>query len=172
MSVQGKNKRRRYFLMAVSAFVSATVLLFSPAAVFAQHRPAHHTSDSLSLIQSIDGFLTAFRNLDWGRFDDYFADDAIAFFPPSARFNGRANNKKEVEAIFKNVFVNARKLREQPPYLTIEPHDLHIQLQGTIAIISFLLEDPGMLGRRTVVWRKEANSWKIIHLHASGIAVQ
>ncbi len=172
MSAPGKNNYRCYFLMAVSVVVSANILLFSPAPVFAQHRSSHHTSDSLSLVQSIDSFLTAFRNLDWQRFDDYFADDATAFFPPSARFNGRANNKKEIEGIFKNVFANARKLREQPPYLTIEPRDLYIQLQGTIAIISFMLDDPGMLGRRTIVWKKQAIGWKIIHLHASGVAMQ
>ncbi|WP_368501919.1 nuclear transport factor 2 family protein [Flavitalea sp. BT771] len=33
-----------------------------------------------------------------------------------------------------------------------------------------MLEDPGMFGRRTLVFEKRDHSWFIIHLHASGIS--
>ncbi|MDP4265558.1 MAG: nuclear transport factor 2 family protein [Bacteroidota bacterium] len=126
-------------------------------------------SDSLDVLKSTNEFLDAFRTLDWKRFSESFAEDATAFFPPSAKFPYRANNKKEIEDIFKKVFENARKQRSQPPYIDILPKDLKIQMIGDGAIVTFLLEDPDLLGRRTLVFKKNQGKWLIIHLHASGV---
>jgi hypothetical protein len=88
---------------------------------------------------------------------------------PSAKFGERANNKVEIGKLFKKVFDGVRAHAKGPMYLTIEPRELKIQLFDGMAIVTFLLDDPGMLGRRTLVCRKTATDWIIIHLHASGM---
>ena len=127
--------------------------------------------DSIKVLETTHNFLTAFRNLEWDRFTEYFADDATAFFPPSAKHAHRTNNKGEIIGIFKVVFENARKRRMSAPYLDIDPKEIKIQMSGQVAIVSFTLNDPDMLSRRTLVWTKRNDSWVIIHLHASGIPV-
>ena len=127
--------------------------------------------DSVEVMKAVDGFLDAFSNLKWEEFTSYFANDATVFFPPSAKTPARANNKKEVELIFKNVFDNARKGKTTPPFITIQPKDTRVQVYGTVALVTFHLLDPGWFGRRTVVLRKEnSGEWKIVHIHASAIA--
>jgi ketosteroid isomerase-like protein len=56
-----------------------------------------------------------------------------------------------------------------PPYLDLRPQDLLIQEMGDIALVSFHLVLPGALRRRTVVLRKRAGEWKILHPHASNM---
>jgi len=125
--------------------------------------------DSVKVLETTYNFLNAFRNLEWDRFTEYFADDATAFFPPSAKHAQRANSKLEIVNIFKIVFENAHKRRTSAPYLDIDPKEIKIQMSGQVAIVSFTLNDPDMLSRRTLVWTKRNDSWIIIHLHASGI---
>jgi hypothetical protein len=129
------------------------------------------SSDSITVVQTLDQFIDAFVSLNWKKFTDYFADDATAFFPPSAKFPIRANNKIEIENIFKNVFENARKQRSSPPYIVIEPKDLKIQMLGDVAIVTFVLNDPDLFGRRTIIFEKLNGKWLIIHLHASGVII-
>ena len=128
-------------------------------------------SDSAELVITINGFVKAFSSLNWEAFTAYFADNATAFFPPSAKFPYRANNKTDVLNIFRKVFDNAQKMNPAAPHIDIQPEELKIQMAGTVAITSFLLHDPGMLARRTIVWQKIKGAWLIIHLHASGIAI-
>lgn len=127
--------------------------------------------DSIAVVETINQFVHAFSNLEWEKFTNFFADDATAFFPPSAKFPIRANNKQEIENVFKNVFAHAKENKSTPPYIIIEPKDIKIQMAGSVAIVSFTLNDPGMLARRTIVWKKENERWLIIHLHASGVPV-
>lgn len=127
--------------------------------------------DSTDVVETINQFVHAFSNLEWDKFTAFFADDATAFFPPSARFLYRANSKQEIEKIFKTVFEHAKENKSSPPYIIIEPRDIKIQMAGSVAIVSFTLNDPGMLGRRTFVLKKEKEQWLIIHLHASGVPV-
>jgi len=128
-------------------------------------------SDSAGLVITINGFVKAFSSLNWEAFTAYFADNATAFFPPSAKFPYRANNKTDVLNMFRKVFDNAQKMNPAAPHIDIQPEELKIQMAGTVAIASFLLHDPGMLGRRTIVCQKTKGVWLIIHLHASGIAI-
>jgi len=101
----------------------------------------------------------------------YFSDDATAFFPPSARFAYRANNKAEVLDMLWKVFDNAQKRDPAVPHIDIQPAEIKIQLTGMVAVTSFLLQDPGVLGRRTIIWQKIKGKWLIIHMHASGVLI-
>lgn len=128
--------------------------------------------DSTEVVQAINTFVDAFSNLKWEKFSDCWAEDATAFFPPSARYPYRAGSKEEILHIFKKVFENAGKQKSSPPYIIIQPLDVRIQMAGTTAIVTFTLDDPDLLGRRTLVLKKKDGKWLIIHLHASGAPMQ
>ena len=84
--------------------------------------------DSSEVLQAINTFVDAFSNLKWEEFSACWAEDATAFFPPSARFPYRAGNKQEVLNIFKHVFEYARKQKSSRPYIIIQPLDMRIQI--------------------------------------------
>jgi len=133
---------------------------------FSQTARQRH-QDSLAVSNTMTGFLDAFSNLKWEPFIGYFAEESTAFFPPSARTPARADNKKEIAAIFRKVFENAQK--QTPAYISIVPKELKIQMLGDVAIVTFHLDDPGLFGRRTIVLKKINMKWLIVHLHASGV---
>lgn len=58
---------------------------------------------------------------------------------------------------------------QDPPYMTLEPKDLEVQMFNDAALISFHLEDGPALSRRSFVFAKEESGWKIVHLHASNV---
>jgi len=132
---------------------------------------AQTAMDSLDVTGTVNAFVDAFSNLKWDEFSACFDERATAFFPPSARFPSRANGKEEILGIFKNVFENARKQKDSPPYISIHPMGARVQLAGSVAVVTFMLEDPTLFGRRTLVLQKEGGKWLIIHLHASGVAL-
>jgi hypothetical protein len=76
------------------------------------------------------------------------------------------------EDVFRAVFEGARKQKSSSPYLSIQPKEMKIQMLGEVGIVTFHLEDPGLFGRRTVVFHKRGGRWLIVHLHASGIISQ
>jgi len=48
----------------------------------------------------------------------------------------------------------------------------HCRSQATSALLHFISNDrPGFLNRRTILLAKQKSSWKIIHLHASEVAI-
>jgi ketosteroid isomerase-like protein len=130
------------------------------------------TSPEDEVRQTLAQFVQAFDNLDWDRFTSFFADDATMFQP--RRFAPRANNKAEIEAQFQQIFPVIRGSQTKAPYMDIEPRDLRVQmLSSDIAIMTFHLNDrPGVLNRRTIIWQHSKSGWKIMHIHASEVAVQ
>jgi ketosteroid isomerase-like protein len=115
-------------------------------------------------------FIQAFDNLDWNKFRSFFADDATVFYP--REFPRRAQGRDEFEKLFHKVFERIRAGRTQGPYMDIQPRDLNLQISGDIVIATFHLDDrPGFLNRRTIVLKKQNSAWRIIHLHASEVAM-
>lgn len=125
--------------------------------------------DSIAVIKSANTFVTAFNNFDWTAFRESFTDDATIFYPfwnQARRIQGR----QEIETAWLTIFPefgdsnNTRKLQ-------ISPKDIHIQLYGRTAIVTFHLGDGvKTLSRRTLIMVKEKRSWKITHLHASSVS--
>ena len=115
-------------------------------------------------------FIVAFDNLDWEQFRSFFADDATVFYPRGiARM---AAGRADLDENFRRVFDGIRGMQTHPPYMHIEPRDLQIQMFDGLAVATFHLDDrAGMLNRRTIVLRKTTLGWKIVHLHASEVAV-
>jgi len=99
-----------------------------------------------------------------------FDDDATVFYPRA--FPEREHGRAEFEKMFKVVFEQIRGGKTAPPYMRIEPRGLTIQMFGDTAIATFHLDDrAGFLNRRTLVLHKTAAGWKIVHLHASEVAL-
>jgi hypothetical protein len=38
---------------------------------------------------------------------------------------------------------------------------------GNVAIVTFNVHNPSAVSRRTFVWRRDAGTWRIVHMHAS-----
>ena len=120
--------------------------------------------------ETLSKFVQVFDNLDWEQFRGFFADDATVFYPRDVPT--RATGRQEIEAQFKRVFEQIRGNRTKPPYMDIQPKDLEIQLFGEVAVATFHLDDrAGVLNRRTIVLRKETAGWRIVHIHASEVAL-
>src|SRR5262249_2664685 len=81
----------------------------------------------------------------------------------------RADGREEIERLFRGVFDRARASSPGPPYLDLRPQDLSIRPMGDTSLVTFHLRDPGVLCRRTLILRRLAEGWKIIHLHASNL---
>ncbi len=124
-------------------------------------------TDATALDAAITAFIGAFNSLDWERFRALFADDATVFYPHLRA--ERATTPAEVEEAWRRVFagLRAHSGRTAPPYQDLQPCDPHIQWLGDAAVLTFHLAAPGRLGRRTLVWRRTADGWRIAHLHAS-----
>ena len=116
-------------------------------------------------------FVKAFDNLDWETFRASFEDDATVFYPRGTP--DRASGRTEFEQTFKTVFDQIRAGRTTGPYMDIQPRNLKIQMLGNVAIVTFHLDDrPGFVNRRTIVLHRSTSGWKIVHLHASEVAVR
>ena len=114
-----------------------------------------------SLQATLDEFIGGLGALDWERMRDTFAPDAHVFFPfdDSPR---RVEGIAAIEDAFRAFFASGSAGR-----IAIEPLDLTMQVFGDIALVTFHLERPAGIGRRTVVLRRDAGRWRIAHLHAS-----
>lgn len=119
-----------------------------------------------------DRYLAAFNARDFDAFRATFAEEITVFFdrplPPE-----RAG-REAVEAVFRRGFAYSHPPAGTPqPNLPppLVPLDLHLQVYGDIAVISFFVRTPGELARRTVVVRRQLDGWHVVHIHASSADV-
>jgi hypothetical protein len=114
--------------------------------------------------QAVDELLRSARYLEWEAFRACFASDATVLYmgKPS-----RSDGWEGLESFFRPLFDGPAKTGS-PPYLTIEPIDLQIQLMENSAIVTYLLGDEEAERTfRTLVYQKREGRWLIVHLHAS-----
>jgi uncharacterized protein (TIGR02246 family) len=110
----------------------------------------------------VERFVQSVNASDTDAFVACFATDATAFFPSGATASRRTGS----EAIRRSVRpVFAQGPRNPPAQLT----DLVITVQDAMAVASFDARDGATHSRRTLVMRKIAGEWKIVHLHASNV---
>ena len=127
--------------------------------------------DSIAVKQAAERFVKAFNSFDWATFKSCFTDDATMFHPTWEQA-GRKQGRQEIEATWLEVFPEfidpANKRR-----LSITPRDLHIQLYGNAAVLTFHLgEGVTQLSRRSLFMVKQKDVWKIAHLHASSLKAE
>ena len=120
---------------------------------------------------AVTAFLTAFDALDWEPFAACFAPDATIFMPFPDVIQ-RLDGWEAAAAVFQPFFAKIRQTRNAPPYLDLQPRDLHIQpINNSAAIVTFHLYDGVTWSRRTAVFEKRNGRWLIVHLHASNVRV-
>lgn len=133
---------------------------------------ADHTAE-LQVRDTLSVFLKAFGNLDWPAFRACFAPDPTMFHPaaPNAL---RIDTPEQFERAWAGVFERIRRFskRETAPYMTLEPKDLRIELLApNVALVTFHILGNSEIDRRTIVFKRYGNDWKIVHIHASNLAV-
>ena len=133
--------------------------------------PAAWKSDSIAVHRALRSFLDAFENLDEPGFLAAFSESATVFHPAPSMAS-RAEGRAAIDSTFRKVFADVRgKAKEGPPFHRLPAEELLIQpLSPGIALATFHLRNAERLGRRTVVFRRERGSWKIVHLHASNFS--
>jgi ketosteroid isomerase-like protein len=152
----------------VKRFALAALFLVLSGSLLAHEQPASAESEVRGALAK---FVSAFDNLDWEAFRSTFDDGATVFYPRGSP--ERATGRDEFEKTFKVVFDQIHSGKTKPPYMDIRPKNLNVQIYGEIAIATFHLDDrPGFLNRRTIVLHKNKVGWKIVHLHASEIAIR
>ena len=122
--------------------------------------------------QALGRFIEAFNALDWDTFRRSFADDVSVFNPqiPEARVLARLDGKDSVEASFRGVFDAARRSGAGPH---IVPRNVRVQSLTDAAVVTFEFDrGSGSFGRRTLVFARQPDGWKIIHVHASNVSPQ
>lgn len=121
--------------------------------------------------EAAQSFLTAFDALDWEPFQQCFAPDATIFmpFPDVVR---RLDGWEAIAPVFQPFFVKVRAERSGPPYLNLQPLDLAVQGVDDMAVVTFHLQDAGVVSRRTAVFQRRNGRWLIVHLHASNMVIE
>jgi ketosteroid isomerase-like protein len=117
------------------------------------------TDDRSTVERALATFVDAFTNIDRERLAACFTDDAT-YFPRMGGPRCRGFSPVELDSW--------RATRPGPPYFSVEPKDLELQVLGEVVIATFHIDNvPDVLGRRTLVFTHTPDGWKIAHLHAS-----
>ena len=133
-------------------------------------------NDQLAVMAVLNTFVQAFENGDLQTMQSTFSDKATDF--PRAIMS--VNNDSPIDnSDYKRVRGLDPQMRmligiwdesgDEPPFMTLEPKDLEVQIFTDAALVSFHLEDGPSLSRRSFVFAKEESGWKIVHLHASNV---
>ncbi len=154
------------------AFVMTLSVLAGCAPISRQNSPTAVTTNDVDEVRAAAAeFVSAFNQLDQPRFDALWAEDATVFFPqppfPIRRIDGRA----EVLTWFKRFMDSQRSAGRSP---RVDPKELQVQMAGRdSAIVSFHLgSDTAAVARRTLVYRRDAARWQIVHLHGSALTTE
>lgn len=112
-----------------------------------------------------NSFLTALNKRDWPAYRVTLADSISVFLEdpaPAQRFDGRA----AAESLFIQIFPPPGTPSASLP-APIVPRHLRIQSFGDVAIISFEIVRPQAVARRTLIARRGADGWQMVHIHGS-----
>lgn len=132
------------------------------AAFFALGCASAPRANADSVRASLEGFMSALNALDVDRIAPYFADDVTAFVPLAQ--GPRVEGKPALVEIFRAYCETTRKTT---PRTNIVPEKLTVDLNGSIAIVTFEFSSPASVARRTFIFRYRQGRWLISHFHAS-----
>jgi len=126
-----------------------------------------------SIEEALSGFLTAFDNLDWQASRTCFSRTPTIFHPAPPNIR-RIDSPDQFEKAWLGLFEGIKKSsgRTSPPYMSLNPLDLRVEkLSEDGALVTFHLGDGSTVKRRTLVFRREPNGWKIVHIQGSNITI-
>jgi ketosteroid isomerase-like protein len=155
--------------LAAVLVLASQVALAGPQPSASAPAPADSTAEVRAAVET---FLHAFEALDWPAFRACFAEGATVFQPTPPHVL-RTDSPESFERAWAAVFERIRRNsgRTAPPYMTLSPKDLRIQLLSEkSALVTFHLPQGETLGRRTVILERLDAGWKIVHLHASNLS--
>ena len=159
-----KRTVHRVTLLFLSSFLFATV-------VHAQQNNANAASRPGAVEDALARFVTAFENLDWTTFRGCFSANPTMFHPASPNLR-RVDSPIEFDKAWQGVFSRIKKNsgRASAPYMKLNSQNVRIErLTPDVALVTFHLADPGIIGRRSLVFQKIDGDWKIVHIHASNL---
>lgn len=147
--------------------VILVILLFAPVGKLAASNPTAEAQ----VREALTVFLRAFDNLDWPAFRACFGPNPTMFHPaaPNTR---RVETKEQFDEAWKGVFERIRRTsgRETAPYMALEPKDLRIEfLSSDVALVTFHIRSEAEIDRRTIIFKRYGEAWKIVHIHASNL---
>ena len=153
--------------MRVLRFIAAPLCAALVVSAQTLATPSAPAAADESAEQTAIAFVEAFNALDVAWFDAFFADDVTMFFPPGPFPSARLDGKKHVTAAFHRFFEMAKE--KGATRLNIQPANLQVQDYGDLAVVSFELSGKGSIGRRSILFRRDQGSWRIVHFHASSV---
>ncbi len=113
--------------------------------------------------ETLNGFFRAVESMQVDRIAPFFEEDA-QMFSPLGTYPARLDGRAAILAQFKAI---ADAIKQMPSPLKIDPQQLIVREFGDFAIVTFHLNLPGPLHRRTFILHRTAASWRIAHIHAS-----
>jgi ketosteroid isomerase-like protein len=113
--------------------------------------------------ETLNGFFRAVESTQLDRIAPFFEEDAQMFSPLGA-YPARLDGRAAILAQFKAI---AEALKQMPSPLKIDPQQLVVREFGDIALVTFHLNLPGPLNRRTFILHRTSDGWRIAHIHAS-----
>lgn len=141
--------------------------LLVSAALTSQACPADQLRRA-SLEQTQAAWLARFNALDLPCFLRFFAADATLFSPTQLDDKAGRVEPDAIADYWTKMFAGLGRNRTS---LSITPRDVRItRLGGKAAVVSFHLSSDAYPGRRTLVWRRNPEGWRIVHLHASRLS--
>jgi hypothetical protein len=153
-------------------------LALAAALVLAPGAAAAKGDARASAEAALRAFLHAFENDDLETMEAAFAPDANGFNPVVASAKGGGlrdadyyRRKPGMPPAMRELVVSTRNTGSGPPYRKLDPQDLLVQTDGQMALCTFHLESPTGLARRTIVLARRGGAWKILHIHASNVAL-
>ena len=120
----------------------------------------------------VDEYLAALHNLDLGRSQKGFADDATVFHHGGGGIR-RIDSSDEWRNVQEDTYaaikaMTAKEGRTTPPYHDVHARDLRVQmLSAEAAVASFQTLNQGFVRRYSLVFARRNGVWKIVHMHTS-----
>ena len=123
-------------------------------------------------------FLRALENCDLTDMEQFFAPDCVSFDQVVASSAGQAVSDftpyrqcAGMPPMMRRLVLERPTKNPGPPYHSLVAQDLLIHMLGDAAVVTFHIDRDGVLRRRTIVFVKRDEGWRIVHLHASSVQV-
>jgi len=127
---------------------------------------------------ALQTFLRAFEDCDLPAMERLFAPDCVSFDQVAAGAAGHTVSNLNpyrrcagMPPAMRRMALELPTKNPGPPYHSLAPQDVMIQIFGDAAVATFHIERDGILRRRTIVFVKRDEGWRIVHLHASSVQV-